>query len=132
MKKKRIVISGAGIGGLAAALCLIQRGFEVIVLEQANELKAVGAGLQLSANATRVLYGIGVGAELEKLSIKPSEKLIRLWNTGQSWKLFDLNAESLERYGHPYMMLSRPDLHGVLVKALAERAPGALRDPPRT
>lgn len=124
---KRVLISGAGIGGLTAALCLLQRGFQVQVLEQATELKSVGAGLQLSANATRVLCQLGLQAALEEVTIKPGGKCIRLWNTGQEWKLFDLGGESIERYGYPYMMLYRPDLHNILVDALNERSPGALK-----
>ncbi len=123
----RILISGAGIGGLTAALCLVQAGYKVTVLEQASELKAVGAGLQLSPNATRVLDGLGLNDELRRVTIQPGGKVIRLWNTGQEWPLFDLGAESLERYGHAYMMLHRPDLHDILVRALAARAPDALR-----
>ncbi len=122
----RVLIAGAGIGGLTAALCLLERGMQVTVLEQAAELKPVGAGLQLSANASRVLDGLGLREPLEALTIRPEGKYVRLWNTGQEWKLFDLGAESLERYGHPYLMLHRPDLHQVLIKALRDRSPGAL------
>lgn len=129
---KKVLISGAGIGGLTAALCLLEKGFEVQVLEQASELKAVGAGLQLSANATRVLCKLGLQPALEALTVKPGGKCIRLWNTGQEWKLFDLGGESIERYGYPYMMLYRPDLHNVLVDALNERSPGALKLDART
>lgn len=124
---RRILISGAGIGGLTAALCLYEKGFDVCVLEQASDLKAVGAGLQLSANATRVLFGLGLKDELEKVTIKPGGKCIRIWNTGQEWQLFDLGGESVRRYGFPYMMLYRPDLHNILVDALSARCPGALR-----
>src|SRR5258708_39758539 len=53
MAKPHILIAGAGIGGLTAALALLQRGYDVDVYEQAAELKGVGAGLQLRANATR-------------------------------------------------------------------------------
>lgn len=127
MNSQKVLISGAGIGGLTAALCLVQRGFEVTVLEQAAELKAVGAGLQLSANATRVLDGLGLGPDLARVTIKPGGKCVRLWSTGQEWQLFDLGGESLARYGHPYMMLYRPDLHDILVQALRARAPDALK-----
>lgn len=125
--KPRIIISGGGIGGMTAALCLIERGIDVIVLEQAQELKALGAGLQLSANATRVLHGLGLGDALARVTIKPSEKCIRLWNTGQQWRLFDLGTESLQRYGYPYMMLYRPDLHQILLDALLQRSPQSVR-----
>lgn len=124
---KRIIIAGAGIGGLAAALSLQAKGFSVVVLEQASELKALGAGIQLSPNATRVLLGLGLGDALARVTIKPGGKMIRLWNTGQAWKLFDLGSESLEKHGAPYMMLYRPELHQIMVDALAARAPGALR-----
>lgn len=124
---RKILIAGAGIGGLTAALCLAQRGFDVQVLEQAPALKPLGAGIQLSANATRVLCQLGLQAALEAVTIRPGKKCIRLWNTGQEWELFDLGRESVEQYGAPYMMLYRPDLLGVLVAALAQRCPGALR-----
>ncbi|MEJ7930551.1 FAD-dependent monooxygenase [Ramlibacter sp. AN1015] len=127
MTTSRILVAGAGIGGLTAALCLAQRGFQVQVFEQASALKALGAGLQLSANATRVLFTLGLGEAVQALTILPGKKCIRLWNTGQEWELFDLGRESIERYGYPYMMLYRPDLHGELVRALNERCPGALQ-----
>ena len=127
MSCKSVLISGAGIGGLTAALCLLERGFEVTVLEQASELTPVGAGLQLSANGSRVLNLLGLRPALEEVTVRPEGKCVRLWNTGQEWRLFDLGAESVERYGHPYLMLHRPDLHALLVRALAERAPGALQ-----
>lgn len=123
----RIIVAGAGIGGLTAASSLIDRGFDVTVLEQAAELKPVGAGIQMSANATRVLFGLGLGPALSEYSILPGGKCIRLWSTGQEWTLFDLGAESLRRYGFPYMMLYRPDLHRVLVDGLAQRNPEALQ-----
>src|SRR6185369_2350829 len=104
----RILVGGAGIGGLTAALSLIAQGFEVVVLEQAEQLGPVGAGIQLSANASRVLYGLGLGPRLEAVSIVPESKCIRLWNTGQEWRLFDLGRESVSRYGFPYLMLYRP------------------------
>lgn len=124
--KPKIVVAGAGIGGLTASLCLIQRGFDVRVVEQARELGPVGAGIQLSANATRVLYGLGLGPALERVSITPGKKCIRLWNTGQEWQLFDLGRESVRRYGYPYLMLYRPDLHSALVHRLRELQPDAL------
>lgn len=121
-----VIMAGAGIAGLVAAMALIDRGFRVQVLEQARTLGPVGAGIQLSANATRVLYQLGLGAALEAVTIKPGGKCIRLWSTGQQWQLFDLGAESIATYGYPYMMLYRPDLHQVLIDGLAARDPAAL------
>src|SRR3954469_10722188 len=96
--KPRVIVAGAGIGGLVAAMALIDRGYQVKVLEQARALGPVGAGIQLSANATRVLYQLGLGPALEAVTIRPGGKCIRLWNTGQEWQLFDLGAESIARW----------------------------------
>lgn len=70
---ERILIAGAGIGGLAAALSLQARGFPVVVLEQAPAFKPLGAGIQLSPNATRVLLalGLGLGEALSRRSVRP-------------------------------------------------------------
>lgn len=111
----KIVIAGAGLGGLTAALALFKHGFDVTVLEQAPVLGEIGAGVQLSANATRVLYGVGVGERIEPLACEPLGKRVRLWNTGQTWPLFDLGAQSREKYGSPYFTLHRADLHQALV-----------------
>jgi len=114
----RVLIAGAGIGGLTAALAALRQGHEVEVYEQASELKEVGAGVQLSANGTRVLYALGVGEELKSLSCEATGKEIRLWNTGETWKLFDLGKVSIERYGFPYFTVYRPDLLDVLARAV--------------
>jgi salicylate hydroxylase len=113
-----VLIAGAGIGGLTAALAALRLGHEVEVYEQASELKEVGAGVQLSANGTRVLYALGVGEELKSLSCEATGKEIRLWNTGETWKLFDLGKVSIERYGFPYFTVYRPDLLDVLARAV--------------
>jgi len=123
----RVLIAGAGIGGLTAALALLERNIDVEVYEQAAELKEVGAGLQLSANGTRAFYELGVGEDLRSLSCEATGKEIRLWNTGETWKLFDLGKLSVERYGYPYFTVYRPDLLGVLVSAVRGRKPDAIR-----
>jgi salicylate hydroxylase len=110
-----IAIVGGGIGGLAAALALLRRGIDVTVYEQAPELQEIGAGIQISANGTRVLHALGLAEGLAKVEVVPTGKEIRLWNTGQTWKLFDLGAESVARYGFPYITIHRGDLHRVLI-----------------
>ena len=122
----RVAIVGAGIGGLTAALALIRQGIGVDVYEQAPELKELGAGVQISSNGTRVLYALGLGAEAERLGVVVAGKEIRLWSTGQTWKLFDLGAVSVERYGFPYMMFHRGDLHTVLLDAIRRERPDAI------
>lgn len=121
-----ILIAGGGIGGLTAALALLRRGHAVRVLEQASALGEVGAGLQLSANATRALELLGVGDALRAVSAEPAGKEVRLWSTGQTWKLFDLGPRSVQDYGHPYYTLYRPDLHKVLVDAVQALDPEAI------
>jgi len=119
----KIAIVGAGIGGLAAALALLRRGIDVEVYEQAPELRELGAGVQISPNGTRVLHALGLKAALEKVQVLPAGKAIRLWNTGQSWKLFDLGVASEARYGFPYITIHRGDLHNVIAHALMRERP---------
>ena len=123
---RRIAIVGAGLGGLTAALALLRRGFEVRVYEQAAELTEVGAGLQLSANATRVLFELGLEQAVMASAVVPSEKLIRLWDTGQAWKAYDVGPVSVELYGFPYVTLHRHDLHGALAQAVRAADPDAI------
>lgn len=121
-----IGIVGGGIGGLTAALALLRRGFDVSVYEQAAELQEVGAGLQISPNGVRVLAALGVQDELMDVAFEPQGKEIRLWNTGDTWKLFDLGVESVARYGFPYITIHRNDLHQLLVKAVLGIKPDAI------
>jgi salicylate hydroxylase len=121
----KVAIVGAGIGGLTAALALIRHGIAVEVYEQAPELKEFGAGVQISSNGTRVLYALGLGEAIEKVGVVVAGKEIRLWSTGQTWKLFDLGAVSVERYGFPYMMFHRGDLHAALLNAILREKPDA-------
>jgi salicylate hydroxylase len=123
----RILIAGAGIGGLTAALALLRNGHQVHLFEQATELREVGAGVQLSANGTRVLIELGLRAAMQHIICEPAGKEIRLWNTGQSWKLFDLGESSVARYGAPYWMVHRGDFHAALRDAVLRAAPKAIR-----
>jgi salicylate hydroxylase len=126
MPAPRVLIAGAGIGGLTAALALLRAGIDVDVYEQAQALREVGAGVQLAANGTRVLYDLGVGDALKALSCEAQGKEIRLWNTGETWKLFDLGPKSIERYGFPYFTVYRPDLLDVLAAAVRSVKPDAI------
>jgi salicylate hydroxylase len=122
----RIGIVGAGIGGLVTALALARRGFEVDVYEQTRALKEVGAGLQISANGTRVFAAIGILDRIVAAAFQPQGKEVRLWNSGKTWRLFDLGVQSVERYGFPYVTIHRGDLHNVLADALRALQPGAI------
>src|SRR3954469_477940 len=122
----RVLIAGGGIGGLTAALALLKHGIDVDVYEQAAELKEVGAGVQLAANGTRVLYALGIGEELERLSCEAQSKEIRHWQTGETWRLFDLGPVSIERYGAPYFTVYRPDLLEGLAGAVGRGKPDTI------
>jgi salicylate hydroxylase len=121
-----VLIAGAGIGGLTAALALIRRGVPVNVIEQARELAELGAGVQISANGAHALFSLGLEPALQKVWCEPGGKEIRLWSTGETWKLFDLGAVSRQRYGAPYFMIHRGDLHRILLDAVRAAAPDAI------
>jgi salicylate hydroxylase len=124
--KHRILIAGGGVGGMAAALALLNRGHDVEVFEQADELKEFGAGVQISPNGTRALAALGVLGATKLLSCNTESKEIRLWNSGRRWKLFDLGTEAIDRYGFPYVTVFRPDLLQVLHDAVRARKPDAV------
>ena len=86
----------------------------------------MGAGLQLAANGTRALYALGIGEELKAL-VRAESKEIRIWNSGERWKLHDLGKVSVERYGYPYLTVYRPDLLGALERAVRREKPDAIR-----
>jgi salicylate hydroxylase len=123
----RILIVGGGIGGLACALALIRRGIDVAVYEQADELREVGAGVQMGANGTRVLHALGLKDALEATQVVASGKQARLWNTGQTWTTFDLSAVSQERYGAPHIFMHRGDLQAALADAIRRERPDAIK-----
>lgn len=113
-EKLHILIAGGGIGGMAAALALLRRGFDVDIFEQAPELREVGAGVQISPNGNRALHSLGVLDTLKDLSSNAQSKVVRLWNTGTTWQAFDFGMEAVKRFGFPYLTVYRPDLLQVL------------------
>ena len=120
---KRLLISGGGIGGVSAALSLAQAGFEVEIFEQAPEFGEVGAGIQLSPNATRVLHHLGLADALEACAFLPERTEFRSWRTGRLISTNPLGDSIRATYGFPYYHIHRGDLLAVLVDA-ADRADG--------
>lgn len=116
--KPHILIAGAGIGGLTAALALLQRGYDVDVYEQAPKLMEFGAGVQIAANGSRVLTALGLKDAMERVACVAAGKEVRIWNTGETFKLFDLGEDSVRRFGAPYWFVHRGDLHAVLRDAV--------------
>jgi salicylate hydroxylase len=125
-KESHVLIAGAGMGGLALALALLRRGFRVSLYERVEDLKEIGAGFMCSPNGTRVLYGLGLKDEIDRIEVRIADRDIRLWNTGQIWRLPGHGAGSEQRYGAPFLVLHRGDLHTVLLEAVQRLAPGAL------
>jgi salicylate hydroxylase len=126
MKQQRVIVIGAGIGGLAASCALLQRGFDVEVYEQAEVLGEVGAGVQISANGAKALIDLGLRDKISAVACEAASKAVRIWSTGKEWKLFDLGVDSIERFGAPYWNLHRADLHAVLLEAVRARKADAI------
>ena len=112
--KPRIAIIGAGMGGLTAAAVLRRFGFEVRVFEQATRFARVGAGIQQSANAMRVLRSLGLEERLRSVAFRPQTWTNREWDSGAMKFELALGAQFESRYGAPYLLLHRADLHAAL------------------
>jgi salicylate hydroxylase len=114
---RNIVVAGAGIGGLTAALALAQSGFRVSLLERAERLEETGAGIQLSPNATRVLISLGLGDRLRQSVVVPDAVLVRT-ASGAELARIPLGDDAAQRYGAPYWSIHRADLQAALVEAV--------------
>ncbi len=125
-EKVDIAIAGAGLGGLTAAACLLKRGCRVRVYEQADQLGEVGAGVQISANASKVLRDLGLEAELERTAVQPEAFEFRRYDTGEILHRLPLGSAHREQHGAPYFQLHRVDLHRALVEAVRRLDPGAI------
>jgi salicylate hydroxylase len=117
---KKVLIAGAGIGGLTAASCLMKAGYAVEVYEQAPRLSEIGAGIQLSANAMHVLNYLGLGDAVGRLSVRPGAYVFRLHDTGEVVGQFPLAEEHERLNGAPYNQLHRGDLHDLLAAKARE------------
>ena len=117
---KKILVAGAGIGGLTAASCFMKAGYDVEVYEQAPELSEIGAGIQLSANAMQVLNYLGLSETIAKLSVRPNAYVFRLHDTGEVIGQFPLADQHEKLNGAPYNQLHRADLHDMLAAKARE------------
>jgi 6-hydroxynicotinate 3-monooxygenase len=115
----KVAVIGAGIGGLAAARTLRDIGCDVQVYEQAKAFGRVGAGIQMSANAMRVLRGLSLEEHVRSIAFQPPYWRNRDWDTGNLRFELELGAAAEGRYGAPYLLMHRADLH----EALASRVP---------
>ena len=123
---RRALVAGAGIGGLTAALALARAGFEVEVFEREPKLAEFGAGLQLGPNATRVLQRLGVLEAVRGLAVAPRAiRVLRGLDGGEIARLPIGDAE--RRWGAPYLVIHRADLHRALAEAATRLPNVALR-----
>lgn len=123
----RILIAGAGIAGLSAALALARKGHDVRVIEQAAALEEVGAGLQLGPNAMRVLDALGVGEAVAAAGQAPAAIILRDGRSAREILKVPLGEAAKRRWGAAYVTLHRADLVAILAQALEAAQPGALR-----
>src|SRR3984957_5388373 len=113
-----IAVIGAGMGGLAAAAALRRAGADVTVYEQARRFARLGAGIQVGCNAMQVLRELGLEQRLRQQAFYPRSWNNRDWRTGhvRYEQVFGRSAE--EKYGAPYLLSHRGDLHAALAGAV--------------
>jgi salicylate hydroxylase len=124
---RTVVIAGAGIGGLTAALTIARHGYRVVLLEQSERLEEAGAGIQLSPNASRILIALGLREHLLPNVTAPEELTIASAHSGRVLARGPLGAAAEQRYGAPYWIVHRADLQSALVAAVEKNPDIVLR-----
>src|SRR3954453_14031594 len=113
--EKPVVIAGGGIGGLAAALALARKGFRSLVLEQAPQFGEIGAGIQLAPNAWHALDALGVGSLVKKEAVFIEHLLMMDGVSGERVIDIPLDERFAKRFGNPYAVTHRADIHRALL-----------------
>jgi 3-hydroxybenzoate 6-monooxygenase len=122
-----ILVAGGGIGGLATAVGLAQKGFSVVVLEKAPALGEIGAGIQLGPNAFHAFDYLGVGEAARAMAVYIDRLRLMDAITGEEITHIDLTEPFRARFRNPYAVVHRGDLHGVFLKACRANPAIALR-----
>ena len=115
--EKAVLVIGGGIGGLGAALAAAEAGQKTVVFEQAPQFGEIGAGIQMGPNAMAVLDRFGLADEITKYAVFPQRLVLKDVYTARELSVLDLGEEFKEKYGFPYIVLHRSDLHRVLFEA---------------
>lgn len=124
---RTIIIAGAGIGGLTAALALAAKGFRAVILEKAEKLEEAGAGIQLSPNASRILIGLGLEPLLAPHVIALDAVSMMSAPSGRELTRVPLGEAATFRYGAPYWIVHRADLQAALLAKVNENPDIELR-----
>jgi salicylate hydroxylase len=119
--EKPVVVAGGGIGGLAAALALARKSFKVVVLEQAEQFGEIGAGIQLAPNAWHALDALGVGALVKRQAVFIKHLLMFDGVSGEKVIDVPLDERFAKRFGNPYAVTHRADIHGSLLDGCKAR-----------
>ncbi|MCX6542284.1 MAG: FAD-dependent monooxygenase [Actinobacteria bacterium] len=115
----RFGIVGGGIGGLTAALVIARRGHEVSVFERSSAFREVGAGVQISPNAGRVLHSLGLGDAFDEISVHPERMVFRRWEDDSIIRANDFDQAFADQYGMALASVARTDLIEILAQAVA-------------
>src|SRR5947199_7253321 len=116
-RRNRVLIAGGGIGGLAAALGLAQKGYPVLVLEKAPALGEIGAGIQLGPNAFHAFNYLGIGEAARAMAVYIDALRLMDALTAEEIVHIDLGERFRARFRNPYAVVHRGDLHGVFLRA---------------
>jgi len=116
----KVLIAGGGIGGITAALTLRRHGIDAALFEQAEAFRQVGAGIQISSNAVRVLRGLDLSEALARVAVYPEARDYRAWDTGERLFWTPLGARAEAHFGAPYYHVHRADLLDVLLGGLGD------------
>jgi salicylate hydroxylase len=114
----KVAIIGGGIGGLSAGLQLLKAGLDVDVYEQAPQIAEIGAGIQISPNASRLLHRLGLRAAMDAVGVRPGAVHQRRWDDGRTLQRAPLGPEIEATFGAPYYHFHRADLANLLADAL--------------
>lgn len=126
MQAQRLIIAGAGIGGLTAAIALARAGHVVEVLEQAPALGEIGAGVTLAPNAMRVFDHLGLGEAIVAAGVEPARQRVQHWSDGRDLVAFERGQKVRDLYGAPYVYIHRADLHAILIAAFKATGRGTI------
>jgi salicylate hydroxylase len=118
----KIGIAGGGVGGMAAGIALRRAGYDVEIYEQAANYQRVGADVNLTPNAVRVLDSLGAVPTLKKSAARPTHRISRMWDTGEETSRLEMADEAERKYGAPQLTIHRADLLNALREQLPQEA----------